>query len=53
MYVREQNTPDEQRDKAIETEGESDEGKEIINANASQKPDRLELSEVTAVFGGC
>lgn len=35
------------------SEKENKEGREIINANAPQMPDRLELSEVTAVFGGC
>lgn len=34
-------------------ERETKGGREIINANAPQMLDRLELSEVTAVFGGC
>lgn len=40
------------RDRRRGAEGQSirKDGREIINANASQKPDRLELSEVTAVF---
>ena len=43
------------RDRRRGAEGQSirKDGREIINANASQKPDRLELLEVTAVFGGC